>query len=89
MFDGYGQSVFFNVSVRNFLFDGFEICNTKNFAKAGDDMFSVKVVCSQFKSNPDAAKSMKMTKDAAFFAFLYKVRSVNWIAFLYFTHSYI
>lgn len=83
MFYGYGESIFFSVSVKNFLFDGYEICNTNNFAKAGDDAFSVKLVCSQFKSNPNAAKSMRVTKNAAYFGFLYKVSnlllSIAWL----------
>lgn len=70
MFGPY-NGLFIKVSVRAFLFDGFGICNRKDFKRGG---FATKIACSQMRTRSKESRGMFLDEDHITFSYFNDVK---------------
>lgn len=66
-------TLFCPYTVKNFLFDGVELCNAKNLENAGDAKFAAKMVCAQMIARSKTSKGLWVLRNSVMFAYFHDV----------------
>lgn len=64
------NNLFISVRVKDFLFDGLNLCDQEILKEGG---FSGKIVCSQLRSKSEEGKGMLLLEDRIVFSYFYDV----------------